>query len=160
MVRSLHAIPKESSSLKISSRLRVTIPACTINKPYNLGQISQLSWVSVFSAIKWCYWISKVPLALKKHSDFVTTDVHIARVGTGIKDCVQPGLWGCGKSTHRSVLAFFPSRAVRASREVVSSNQDRQRTGGYLGERAKKIPLAKDRQCRTIHFPTESAVVE
>lgn len=64
MVKILCVGPKESSSLKASSRLMVSIPASTINKPYNLRQISQFSWALAFSAIKWRYWISKVPSGL------------------------------------------------------------------------------------------------
>jgi hypothetical protein len=52
MLKILHVSSKESSSLKALSRLMVSIPASAINKPYNLRQISQLSWALAFSAIK------------------------------------------------------------------------------------------------------------
>lgn len=50
MVKSIHVNPKESSALKVwsSSGLNDSIPASAINKPYNLRQISQLSWAIDF----------------------------------------------------------------------------------------------------------------
>lgn len=78
MVKPLHVSPKESSSLKASSRFMVSIPASSINKPCNLRLISQLSWALIsFLGYKCCFESLKFFLDLKKHLNYVTTEINV-----------------------------------------------------------------------------------
>ena len=65
------SVPKKAgSSLKASARLMVSIPASDINKPYNLRQISQLSWVLGFLGYKNDFIeFLRLLLALKQRSN-------------------------------------------------------------------------------------------
>ena len=113
MVKSLHVSHKESSSLKASSRLMVSIPPPDINKPYNLRQISQLSWALGFlgyenDVIEFLRFL----LALKKHSNSMTTEMNIVWDRHWRKRfCSARSLSYSGRSTYRCEL-YYPYQGL------------------------------------------------
>lgn len=133
MIKPLHVSPKESSSLKVSSRFMVSIPASAINKPYNLRQIGQLSWASGVLSCKLTLlnFQGSFLLAFKMHPNSITTEINILWDRNWRKRLNSASLFLVPGSLPAGLcLPTLTKGQPEACRDVVSSSLGQQRAGG------------------------------